>query len=398
MCSRGGSGTVVPMDSPTALSRFVAPEIVSGPGARRLAGRSAANLGARHVLLVTDPGVAAAGWAGQVGAALDEAGVPFTLFDRVSPNPRASEVAAGAEAYLAAGANAIVVVGGGSPVDCAKGIGIVVANGGRITDYEGVDRIPAAIPPLLCVPTTAGAAADASQFAIITDRDTSTKLAIVSKTLVPDLTLLDPEVLVTKPAELTAATGVDTLCHAVEACASTAASDFTDLLALEAVRLVVRHLPRCLEAPGDLAARAGMQQACLYAGLAFSNSSLGAVHAMAHALGGALDLPHGWCNAVLLPHVAAWNFEAAPERLAAVGRALGAEVPPGGGATARDATAGALRAFLGRIGSGGTLGGAGVRRDQLPTLAGKALEDPCMATNPRLPTQADIERLYEAAL
>lgn len=386
------------MDAPATLCRFVAPEIVSGAGARHLAGRSAANLGARHVLLVTDPGVMAAGWTPQVQRSLEDAGVACTVFTDVSPNPRASQVAAGADAYRAAGANAIVVVGGGSPVDCAKGIGIVVANGGAITDYEGVDRIRAAIPPLLCVPTTAGAAADASQFAIITDQATSTKLAIVSKTLVPDLTLLDPEVLVSKGADLTAATGVDTLCHAVEAHASPAASALTDVLSLEAIRLVARHLPRCLEAPGDLAARAGMQQACLWAGLAFSNSSLGAVHAMAHALGGALDLAHGWCNAVLLPHVAAWNFDAAPARLTAVARALGAQVPAGDGEAARGALVEALRRFTRAVGCQGTLGAAGVRREDLPRLATKALEDPCMATNARPPTQAEIERVYEAAL
>lgn len=386
------------MDLPTSQSRFVAPEIVSGPGARRVAGRSAANLGARHVLLVTDPGVVSVGWTTQACRSLEEAGVAYTIFMDVSPNPRADEVAAGAAAYRAAGANAIVVVGGGSPVDCAKGIGVVVANGGRITDYEGVDRIEAAIPPLLCVPTTAGAAADASQFAIITDRGSATKLAIVSKTLVPDLTILDPEVLVTKGRALTAATGIDTLCHAVEAHVSASASPLTDLLTLEAIRLVARHLRRCLDAPADLAARAGMQQACLYAGLAFSNSSLGAVHAMAHALGGLLDLPHGECNAILLPHVAAWNYPAAPERLAAVARALGAEVPDRPGAAAEAAVAAALRGFVRSVGCEGTLGGAGVRREDVPGLAQKALEDPCMATNPRLPTQGDIERVYEAAL
>ena len=386
------------MEGPVTATRFVAPEILSGAGIRRLAGRSAVNLGARHALVVSDPGVAAAGWTAQVCASLEAEGLPFTVFAEVSPNPRADEVAAGAIAYRAAGANAIVAVGGGSPVDAAKGIGIVVANGGRITDYEGVDRIDAAIPPLLCVPTTAGASADASQFAIISDRAAGVKLAIVSKTLVPDLTLLDPEVLVTKGRDLTAATGVDTLCHAVEAYVSVSASPLTDLLALEAVRLVARHLPRSLAAPRDLEARAGMQQACLLAGLAFSNSSLGAVHAMAHALGGLFDLPHGECNAILLPTVAAWNCEAAPERMAAVAAALGGPGLPAAAGAGCDAIAGVLAGFVGRLGFARRLGAAGVRREDVPGLATRALEDPCMATNPRLPSQGEIERLYEAAL
>ena len=381
-----------------AATRFVAPEILSGRGVRSLVGRSAANLGARHVLLVTDPGVEAVGWASEAEAALAEAGVAHTVFDGVSPNPRAREVHAGAEAYAACGANAIVAVGGGSPVDCAKGIGIIAANGGSILDYEGVDRIAAAIPPLLCVPTTAGAAADASQFAIITDEAAAMKIAIVSKTLVPDLTLLDPTVLATKPAALTAATGIDTLCHAVEAYVSTAASPFTDLLALEAIRTLVVQLPRCLAHPLDLEARAAMQQACLYAGLAFSNASLGAVHAMAPALGGRRDLPPGECSAILLPHVAAWNFEAAPERLRRVGFALGLELDglpdPEASARLRDG----LSAFARSVGITATLGDAGVRPEHLAELARTALEDPCMATNPRIPTEAEIVGIFVAAL
>lgn len=382
----------------TAATRFVAPEILSGNGVRALVGRSAANLGARHVLLVTDPGVEEVGWVAEATASLAAAGVSCTIFDDVTPNPRAAQAHAGARAYAACGANAIVVVGGGSPVDCAKGIGIVAANGGSILDYEGVDRIAAAIPPLLCVPTTAGAAADASQFAIITDEEAHAKIAIVSKTLVPDLTLLDPVVLTTKSPALTAATGIDTLSHAVEAYASTAASPFADLLALQAIGLVLEHLPRCLERPLDLAARAAMQQACLYAGLAFSNSSLGAVHAMAHALGGLRDLPHGECNAILLPHVAAWNLAAAPERLRRVGAALGLALEglPDGDAAA--ALREGLAAFARRVGIARPLGAAGVRREHLPALARIALEDPCMATNPRPPSEAEIVALFAAAL
>jgi alcohol dehydrogenase class IV len=384
--------------SEIVATRFVAPEILSGCGVRSLVGRSAINLGARRVLLVTDPGVEAVGWASEVADSLEAAGIPITVFDGVTPNPRASQVHAGAEVYAACGANAIVVVGGGSPVDCAKGIGIVAANGGSILDYEGVDRIPAAIPPLLCVPTTAGASADASQFAIITDEAARTKIAIVSKTLVPDLTLLEPYVMTTKPSALTADTGIDTLCHAVEAYSSTAASPFTDHLALEAIRTLVVHLPRCLEHPRDLEARAAVQQACLFAGLAFSNASLGAVHAMAHALGGRRDLPHGECNAILLPHVAAWNFQAAPTRLRRVAAALGLDLDglPDSEAAAR--LRDGLSSFARGVGITATLGGAGVRPEHLVELAQTALEDPCMATNPRIPTEADIVGIFAAAL
>ncbi|WP_248341847.1 iron-containing alcohol dehydrogenase [Anaeromyxobacter paludicola] len=380
------------------MRKFVAPEVMSGPGSHRLAGASLRRLGARRALVVSDPGVRAAGWTSAVCASLDEAEVPHVLFTAVTSNPRAAEVAAGAALYARERCNAIVAVGGGSPIDCAKGIGILAANGGEILDYEGIDRIPAAIPPLVCVPTTAGSGADVSQFAIVSDPAQRTKIAIVGKTLVPDLSLLDPLVLTTQPAALTAATGVDTLCHAVEACVSTAAAPITDLLALDAIRLVVRHLPEALARPADLAARAGTLQACLHAGIAFSNASLGAVHAMAHALGGLKDLPHGDCNAILLPHVVEWNFEAAPERYRAVAEAMGAAAAGLAGAALRRALTGALRGFIDRVGGAPRLREVGVRPEDLPDLARKAVEDPCMATNPRCPSEAEVRAIYEAAL
>ncbi|HZV82695.1 MAG TPA: iron-containing alcohol dehydrogenase, partial [Geobacteraceae bacterium] len=174
------------------LRKFVAPEFIFGMDARTLAGRYTRNFGGRKVLIVTDPGVKAAGWSGQVIATLEESGLEYVLFDRVTSNPKSEEVAAGAAVYRQEGCNAIVAVGGGSPMDCAKGIGIVSANNGEIVDFEGVDRVEQSIPPLICIPTTAGSAADVSQFAIITDSVRLTKIAIISKMIVPDVALIDP--------------------------------------------------------------------------------------------------------------------------------------------------------------------------------------------------------------
>lgn len=371
------------------LRKFVAPEFVCGHGALELAGRYARNFGMKQVLLVTDPGVRTAGWAGAVGESLTEAGVSFTVFDSISVNPRSREVMAGAEIYLAEECNGIVAVGGGSPMDCAKGIGIASSNVRDILAFEGVDRVPVPAPPLICIPTTAGSSADVSQFAIITDEERRRKIAIVSKTLVPDISLLDPEPLTTMPRELTVDTGMDTLSHAVEAYVSNASSPMTDVHAQEAIRLLTSALPAAIAEPEGLDLRFSTLLASLHAGLAFSNASLGAVHAMAHSLGGAYDLSHGRCNALLLEHVMAANYGAASDRYDRIGAIIG-----GGETTPAERVA----AFRRTLGITETLAAAGVREDAIPALAAAAYADPCMVTNPHNLTCEEIERIYDDAL
>ena len=206
------------------LRKFLAPEFVFGQNASLLAGRYAANLGCKKLLLVSDPGVSAAGWTALVERSLGEYGLKSQIFLEVSENPRDHQVMAGAELYLAKGCDMLLAVGGGSPMDCAKGIGIVVGNGGNILDFEGADNVPLPGPPLICVPTTAGSSADVSQFAIINDTVRKVKIAIVSKVLVPDVALIDPLLSTTMSPELTANTGLDALTHAVEAYVSNASS------------------------------------------------------------------------------------------------------------------------------------------------------------------------------
>ncbi|HBD08850.1 MAG TPA: alcohol dehydrogenase, partial [Syntrophobacteraceae bacterium] len=196
------------------LRKFVAPEIVFGDGALGLIGQCAANLGARKVLLVTDPGVAAAGWVSPVQKSLREEGISCLLFERVTPNPKDHEVMDGAEVYREENCDVIVVVGGGSPMDCAKAIGVVATNDRHVLEFEGVDEVAVPGPPLICIPTTAGTSADVSQFAIITDTARQVKIAIISKALVPDVALIDPVTTTTMSAQLTAATGMDALVHA----------------------------------------------------------------------------------------------------------------------------------------------------------------------------------------
>ena len=381
------------------LRKFLAPEAVFGVGAGRLAGRYARNLGARKVLLVTDPGVAIQPWFPDIKASLAESGVEHVLYSDVRPNPRDSEVMRGAEVYRAENCDCIVAVGGGSPMDCAKGIGIVSANDRHVLEFQGVDNVPKPGPPLICVPTTAGSSADVSQFAIITDTTRKVKIAIVSKAVVPDAALIDPELTVTMDRELTADTGVDALTHAVEAYVSNAHGPITDLFALEAVRRISRHLPAAINNPQDLNARGGMMLGSMYAGLAFSNAILGAVHAMAHSLGGLLDLPHGQCNAILLDHVIDYNFAAAPERYTDIGLALGACIPPGADlAEKRGLVLSQVRALKAAVGATATLASLGVTPADLERLSEFAMNDPCMVTNPKAPTALDIRAVFEHAL
>jgi len=380
------------------LRKFVVPEFIFGPGARNLVGQYARNLGARRAMVVSDPGVIAAGWTSEVLSRLKNDGLPYVLFEDVTPNPRAGEVMLGAEIYQREHCNIIVAVGGGSVTDCAKGIGVVTSNERDIVTFEGVDQIPVPMPPLICIPTTAGSAADISQFAIITDTDRKIKIAIISKALVPDLSLIDPETLTTMSSDLTASTGLDALTHAIEAFVSIAHSPITDLHALEAVRLIWSDLMESMQKPQDIELRGRIMLASLYAGMAFSNASLGAAHAMAHSLGGLMDAAHGDCNAVLLQHVIDFNFDEVPERFERIGRAIGLELHGMPLDEQKSNILNELRILLKTVGMDKSLRQVGLKRDDIPELARKALEDPCMLTNPRRPDQHDIEGIYERAL
>ncbi len=380
------------------LRKFVAPEFVFGSGARKLVAQYVRNFGGRRVLIVSDPGVAKAGWVGDVAGVLEADGINYAVFDQVTPNPRDHEVAAGTDAYLRADCDLVVAVGGGSPMDCAKGICICAVNGKPIGAHEGVDAVEDPGPPLICIPTTSGSAADVSQFAIITSREQRRKYAIISKAVVPDAALIDPETTVTMDSYLTACTGLDALTHAFEALVSSARSPITDTHAMSAIGLIRSALPRVLADGSDLEARGKMLLACAQAGLAFSNASLGAVHAMAHSLGGFLDLPHGECNALLLPHVVAFNFESASERYVSAAKALDIPVDGRSQAAARKELVVGLIDFARAMGVSAKLSDRGVRSDDIPGLSENSLKDPCLVTNPRRAGLRDVETIFEETL
>lgn len=386
------------MENRYELRKFVAPEFVIGADARKLAGRYAKNLGATHVLIVTGPRIIEAGWVNDVTESLDVEGISYTLFPDVTPNPRDSEVMKGAEVYQRERCDSIVAVGGGSPIDSAKGIGIVSSNRRNILEFEGVDNIPIPSPPLICIPTTAGTGADVSQFAIINDTMRKIKIAIISKKIVPDIALIDPIPLTSLTPELTAHTGLDALTHSVEAYVSNASSPVTDSHALESIRLIKQYLPSAQNDPENLGFRYRTMLGSLFAGLAFSNASLGAVHALAHSLGGFSDLPHGECNALLLEHVIDYNFDACPGRYEDIGRMMGVDPAVTSRERSKRKILDAFRALRESLGVTETLSDLGVRKKDLPELAKKAFHDPCLATNPRETTVKDLEQIYEKAL
>lgn len=380
------------------LLKFVAPDFVFGSGALDLVGFYARKFEAKKILVVTDPGVVEAGWADKIVSILDASGIPSVLFSNVSPNPRDSQVMAGSDFYHNNNCDVLVGVGGGSPMDCAKGIGIVSSNKRHVLEFEGVDNVSIPGPPLICIPTTAGTAAEVSQFAIITNTQDRVKTAIISRAVVPDIALIDPVTTTTMNAYLTACTGIDTLVHAIEAFVSTGHAPLMDLHALEAIRLVSTNLIEGITNPENLELRNNLMQASLCAGLAFSNAKLGAVHAMAHSLGGYFDLPHGECNALLLEHVMSYNFEAAPERYLAIGQAMGLDLRGGTTKERGKIILCEIRRLREAAGVSESLRDKGAQISDVPELAQKAMNDPCLATNPRRLNQRDIEVIFEEAL
>jgi len=384
--------------TPGRLAKFHAPEIVFGPGALAELGHCAARLGARRPFLVTDPGLIEAGWVDEAVACLRQSQLYPALWHDVTPNPKDHEIEAAFSRYAESGSDVIIGLGGGSCIDAAKGVAILSGNGGRILAYEGVDKVVRPIPPTVMVPSTSGTGADVSQFAIVTDTAARNKITIISRTLVPEISVIDPRLLTTMPDWLNASTGLDALTHGIEAFVSRAHNPLTDRHALYSVALITRHLLRSQLRPSETASRLAMAQGSLEAGLAFTNAILGATHAMSHQVGGQLDAPHGVVNAVLLPHVIMFNAEVSPGRFVPLAEAAGIRtegVPP---AEAALLLAEAVRKLADEVGVPKGLAELGVTDDLVPQLARLTLKDACLATNPRPADARDIEALFRAAL
>lgn len=381
-----------------AITKFVMPEVIFGKNSLEQAGEACVRIGAKKALIVSDSGVAGSGWLEKVIQSCREAQLSFATFIDVTTNPKDLEVDAGCRTFVDQECDAIIGVGGGSALDVAKGIAILATNGGKIRDYEGVDKIHSPLPPMVMVMTTAGSGSEVSQFSVIVDSEREKKMTIVSKTLVPDIAIVDPQTLMTKEADLTAATGMDVLTHAIEAYVSIAATSLTDVQAKNALTLVSRYLRPSVASKTNEEAKEAMAMASLQAGLAFSNAILGAAHAISHAIGGKHLLPHGEINAILLPYVMEYNLIAAPRRFAEMAELMGIDTR---GRTQREAGNAAIqfvRELSADIGTPRRLGDVGITREMTSWIGSTALEDACMITNPRDMSIAQITQLLENSL
>lgn len=354
--------------------------------------------GFRKALIVTDKVLSKLGVAAGIQAQLAAHAIQSVVFDGTQPNPTTTNVKDGLAQLQQHQCDFVISLGGGSPHDCAKGIALCATNGGDIADYEGVDRSAKPQLPLVAINTTAGTASEMTRFCIITDEQRHIKMAIVDRNVTPIMSVNDPQLMRAKPKGLTAATGMDALTHAIEAYVSTAATPITDACALKAVELIARNLRAAVANGDDLQAREQMAYAQFLAGMAFNNASLGYVHAMAHQLGGFYDLPHGVCNALLLPHVEAFNAQTSAARLTDVARAMGENVDGMDAATGAQLCLAAIRRLSVDIGIPASLVELGVQEKDIPLLAENALKDACGLTNPRQASQADIQGIFRNAM
>ncbi|MDR6956066.1 alcohol dehydrogenase [Pseudomonas brassicacearum] len=355
------------------------------------------NYGFRKALIVTDAGLAKAGVASMVAGQLALQDIDSVIFDGAKPNPSIANVELGLGLLKESQCDFVVSLGGGSPHDCAKGIALCATNGGQIRDYEGVDRSSKPQLPLIAINTTAGTASEMTRFCIITDETRHVKMAIVDRNVTPLMSVNDPALMVAMPKGLTAATGMDALTHAIEAYVSTAANPITDACALKAMTLISNNLRLVVRDGTDLTARENMAYAQFLAGMAFNNASLGFVHAMAHQLGGFYDLPHGVCNAVLLPHVQSFNASVCAARLTDVATAMGVDTRGVSSEEGARAAIAAIRSLALDVDIPAGLRDLGVRLNDVPVLAANALKDACGLTNPRAADQRQIEEIFRSA-
>ena len=368
-----------------------------GAGCSAEAGLVLRRLGCRQPLLVTDPYMAGAGLAAEVVAGLSRCGLVARTFSDTVADPTSAVVDAGVRIFNANGCDSLVSLGGGSPIDTAKAIGMLAANGGRVRDYKVPHPIPAAGPPHVAIPTTAGTGSETTRFTVVTDAESGEKMLIAGEVLVPTAALVDYELTLSMPARLTADTGTDSLTHAIEAYVSRKANPFTDALALGAMGVIWRVLPACVREPGNREARAAMMLAATQAGIAFSNSSVALVHGMSRPLGARFHVPHGLSNAMLLPAVTEFSAPAAMERYAACARAMG--IAEAGETPARSVEL-LVRGLYARnqeleVPSPRRFG---ISREEymehIPIMAEQALASGSPGNNPRVPAREEIEALY----
>jgi alcohol dehydrogenase len=386
------------MDITKTFALHLPTRILFGVGTVQQVGTEATRLGVSHALVVTDGGLVQTEIPGAVTKALDSAGVRWTLFGEVEPNPSIGTVHAGLALYTKEGCDGLVAVGGGSPMDAAKAIGLLATNGGDIREYFGADRIKKPLPPLIAIPTTCGTGSEVTQFTVITDTEKHFKMGIGSPHNIPKVAVVDPTLLAKLPGKLVASTGMDALCHAIESYTSQAAQFLSDAFNLHAIEMIGRHL-RPAAGNGNLTDLSGMAMASLLAGLGFNNTRTTLVHAMSHAVTGHTQVPHGIANAILVRYVMEFNLIGNPEKHADIAAALGEDTD---GLTPMEAArlaVDAVRELADDVGIPRTLREVGVTDAVLESLTDGAMKATLgVGLNPRRPTRDQVLALYREAL
>ncbi len=383
------------------VQRFILNEVsYFGPGARRELPEVVKRLGKTKALVVTDPGLIKFGVAGKVTEVLDAASIPYEVFSDVKPNPTVSNVQHGIDAYKASGADFIIAIGGGSAIDTAKGIGIVINNPefADIVSLEGCAPTRHKSVPIVALPTTAGTAAETTINYVIIDEQKQKKMVCVDPNDIPAVAIIDAELMYSLPPALTAATGMDALTHAIEGYITKGAWSMSDMFEIEAIRMISASLPTAVAEPSNAEARNAMAVAQYIAGMAFSNVGLGLVHGMAHPLGSLFDVPHGVANALLLPTIMEFNMPCCLDKYPAIARAMGVNTDGMSAEEASKAACQAVKDLAIKVGIPQHLTELGITRNDIPRLAQQAIEDECTPGNPREVTLAEIEQLYEKVL
>ena len=369
-----------------------------GPGCVKEIGGDIKDLGLKKALVVTDNVLVKIGVVKKVTDVLDESGINYVVVDDIQPNPTMKNIHDGLNTYKSENCDFVISIGGGSPQDAGKAIGLLATNGGEIKDYEGINMTKHRSVPIIAINTTAGTASEVTINYVITNEDTHIKMVMVDKNCLASIAVSDPELMTGKPADLTAATGMDALTHAIEAYVSTGAYELTDVLALEAVKLIGESLEDAVKDVNNIEARSKMAYASYIAGMSFNNAGLGYVHSMAHQLGGFYDLPHGVCNAVLLPHVQAYNARVSAARLKEVARHMGVDVSAMSDAQGAEAAIAAIRQLALDVKIPAGLEQLGVKADDFDVLASNALKDACGFTNPKQASHEEIVAIFRAAM
>lgn len=373
---------------------YVPPVNLMGRGCLQEAGKMIQNMGIHKALVVSDRRLISSGVAEQVLSILRKSGLDYVIYDEVQPNPTCQNVHDGLQVFQDHGCDAIISIGGGSPQDAAKGIGIVATNGGHIREYEGLHQSKHKSVPLVAINTTAGTSSEVTMNYVITDEERKVKMVMVDRNSLVDLSVNDPELMLSKPASLTAATGMDALTHAVEAMVTPGGFTVTSATAAAAVELIFEYLPRAVKDGSDLEAREHMTYACFLGGIAFNNAGLGYVHAMAHQLGGVYDLPHGVCNAMLLPYVEEMNAKHVPGKFRHIAKAIGMDVKGRSDEECSDYVIEAIRQLSKEVGIPEKLSELGVKDPDVELLADNAMKDACAPSNPYEPSKEEVMELF----